>query len=94
MDYSGQAGEHFGKKQKQRLTGKGGGGEKGEGGSLYLKQLGKWEVIREEIAIQMPTRMGQYSRKIMLHGKAYKAVEVLKRDAPVVTVASTIHDKI
>ena len=52
MDYSGQAGEHFGKKQKQRaqLTGKGGGGKKGEGGSSYLKQLGKWEVIREAAA--------------------------------------------
>lgn len=42
----------------------------------------------------MPTRMSQYSRKVMLHGKAYKEVEVLKKDAPVVTVASTIHDKI
>ena len=59
-----------------------------------MKENRKWEVIREEIAIQMPTRMSQYSRKVMLHGKAYKAVEVLKRDAPVVTVTSTIHDKI
>ena len=82
------------KRKLAQLTGKGGGGGKGEGGSSYLKQLGKWEVIREEIAIQMPTRMSQYSRKVMLHGKAYKEVEVLKRDAPVVTVASTIHDKI
>ena len=82
-------------KQRAQLTGKGGGGKKGEGGgSSYLKQLGIWEVVREEIAIQMPTRMSQYSRKVMLHGKAYKEVEVLKKDAPVVTVASTIHDKI
>ena len=48
MDYSGQAGEHFGKKQKQRaqLTCKGGGKGKGEVTS-YIKQLGKWDVIRE-----------------------------------------------
>ena len=78
MDYSGQAGEHFGKKQKQRaqLTCKGGGKGKGEGTS-YIKQLGKWEVIREEIELRMPTRMSAYSRKVFIHGKAYKEVKML-----------------